>query len=139
MNFSLNSYFSLFPRCFTFCGSHQLAVVIPYAILSGMSFLEMTLQTASNHFCIETGQFVTSSEEQTYSYIRSDKDQVHWQPISFPESAFLLVSTTNTDSAHFQGRESANHGLPARLRMLRYLKQQWLSMVTKSDLHYDCA
>ena len=37
-------------------------------------------------------------------------------PFSFPESAFLLVSTKNTDSGHFQGRKSANHGLPARLR-----------------------
>ena len=43
-----------------------------------------------------------------------------------PESTFLLVSTKNTDSGHFQGRKSANHGLPARLRTLRYLKRQWL-------------
>ena len=31
---------------------------------------------------------------------------------SSPESAFLLVSTKNTDSGHFQGRKSANYGLP---------------------------
>ena len=59
--------------------------------------------------------------------------------IKSSESAFALISTKNTDSAHFQGRKSANHGLPAHLRMPRHLKQLWLSTVTKMDLHYDCA
>ena len=59
--------------------------------------------------------------------------------ISSPESTFLLVSTKNTNSGHFQGRKSANHGLQARLPTLRNLKQQRLSTVTKMDLHYDCA
>ena len=40
--------------------------------------------------------------------------------ISSPESAFLLVSTKNTESGHFQGRKSANHGLPARLRTIAH-------------------
>ena len=41
--------------------------------------------------------------------------------ISSLESAFLLVSTKNTDSGHFLGRKSANHGLPVPLRRLRNL------------------
>ena len=47
--------------------------------------------------------------------------------ISSPESAFLLVSTKNTESGHFQGRKSANQGLPARLRTLsgREGLQKW--------------
>ena len=53
------------------------------------------------------------------------------KPISSPESAFLLVSTKNTDSGYHQRRKSANHGLPARLRTLRNLKQQRLPTVTK--------
>ena len=59
--------------------------------------------------------------------------------IKSPESSFALISTKNTDSVHFQGRKSANHGLPAHLRTNRNLKQLWLSTVTKMDLHYDCA
>ena len=51
------------------------------------------------------------------------------QTISSPESAFLLVSSKNTDSGHFRGRKSANHELPARLRTLRNLKQRWLSTI----------
>ena len=68
-----------------------------------------------------------------------DELQASCSPISSPQSAFLLVSTKNTDSGHFQDRKSANHGLPARLRTLRILKQQRLSTVTKTDLPYDCA
>ena len=60
-------------------------------------------------------------------------------PISSPESAFLLVSLKNTDCGQIQSMKSANHGLPTRLRRLRNLNQWWLSMVTRMDLHCDCA
>ena len=50
-----------------------------------------------------------------------------------------VVNTKNTDSGHFQGRHSANHGLPDHLRVLRNLKKKWSSTVTKMGLHYDCA
>ena len=59
---------------------------------------------------------------------------------SRPRSPLFFWSAPRTrDSGHFQGRKSLNHGLPARLRTLRNLKQQRLSTVTKMDLHYDCA
>ena len=50
--------------------------------------------------------------------------------MSSPGSAFLLVSTKNTDFGQIQGRKSANQGLSARVRRFWNLKQQWLSTVT---------
>ena len=55
------------------------------------------------------------------------------------EAAFSFCQHQKNGLWSIHGRKSANHGLPARLRTLRNLKQQWLSMVTKMDLHCDCA
>ena len=55
--------------------------------------------------------------------------------ILVPETAFLSVSTKNTDSGHSQSRKFPNHGLPAVLRILRNLKQT----VTTLYHYRDCA
>ena len=45
-------------------------------------------------------------------------------PFSFPESAFVLVSTRNMDSGHSQSKKSATHRLSALLGILRNFKQE---------------
>lgn len=68
--------------------------------------------------------------EKRQKEVSGDELRASCSPISSPESAFLLVSNKNTASGHFQGRKSANHGLAARLRTLRILKQQRLQKRT---------
>ena len=60
-----------------------------------------------------------SDEEDAREFVFSGAKASAWSPISSPESAFLLVSTKNTDIGHFQFMRSSSPALEvASVRVL---------------------